>query len=106
MLTKNPKPLDIYILFKPRKVEERTKGGIYIPSSEQEKQSYGENIGEIIDMGLSCFGDWREKGLQLPQIGDTVMTSKYPGLKIFINDELHYLMGDHCVLAIVEKKGE
>ncbi len=106
MLTVNPKPLDIHILFKPKKVEEKTKAGIYLPPSEQEKQAYGENVGEILEIGGAAFKDWLEEGRELPEVGDIVLTSKYPGLKIFVNDELHYLINDHHVLAIVEKKNK
>lgn len=100
---KLPQAVSIHLVFKPFVVEEKTKSGIILPSDKLEKDQYAMNIGTIINKGKAAFADWMEEGKEVPGVGDTIYTSRYPGLKFEFEGEPYFLINDHHVLGIIEK---
>jgi chaperonin GroES len=84
------KPLGDRVLVKMEQEEEKTKGGLFIPETAQEKTQ----IASVI-----AVGDDEEEIKVKP--GDRVMFDKYAGttVKIDGNDHLILSMGD--VLAVI-----
>lgn len=78
------KALHLQILFKPIEPPQVSKGGIIMPEDKLKKEKYAENIGILVDMGAQAFYDWDEK--EKPKIGDTIKTTKYPGLECTEDD--------------------
>jgi chaperonin GroES len=85
------KPLGDRILVKMEQEEEKTKGGLFIPETAQEKTQ----VGQVVAVGTDDEEITVKKG-------DRVMYDKYAGttVKIDGNDHLILSMGD--VLAVVE----
>jgi chaperonin GroES len=82
-------PLGDRILIKTEKEEEKTKGGLYIPETAQEKTQTGTVV---------AIGDDEEIKVKA---GDKVMYDKYAGTMVKIDDEDHLILSASDVLATV-----
>lgn len=77
-------PLGLRVLVKPDAAEVKSKGGIWIPNSAQERPSKGT----VIQVGYD-----REKDKPLSVLpGQEVLFGKYSGQEITFEDELFILM--------------
>ena len=90
------RPVEYKVLIKPRKVEEKTEGGIFIPDSAKEKEEFAKAEGEIIAVGAIAFTDppW----LDCPKVGDFVIFDRYAGVEV----EEYRLINDKEILAVIE----
>ncbi len=85
------KPLGDRVLLKTEKEEEKTKGGLFIPETAQEKTQSG-----IVE----AVGD-DEEVIKVKK-GDHVMYDKYAGTSIKIDDEDYLIVKMDDIIAIVE----
>ena len=92
------KPLGDRILVKRVDQEEKTKGGIIIPDTAQEKPQEAEVVavgaGKVLENG-------QVRKLDL-KTGDRVLLSKYAGNEIKLNGVEHLILREEDVLAIVQ----
>lgn len=86
----NVKPLGERVLLKTEESEEKTKGGLYIPQTAQEKTQVGTVI---------AVGDDEEIKVKA---GDKVMYDKYAGTSIKIDDVEHLIVSNSDILAIID----
>ncbi len=97
----NIRPLGDRVLVKAVDEEtEQTRGGIIIPDSAKEKSQEAE----VIALGT---GKKDESGKPIPfevAVGDTVLTSKYGGTEVKIDNDTFNLLSENDILAIVGKK--
>jgi len=84
-------PLGERALLKAEREEEKTKGGLYIPETAQEKTQ----IGEVIAVGDTS-------DTVKVQAGQRVMHDKYAGTNITIDDVDHIIVKYEDIIAIVE----
>ena len=84
------KPLNDRVVAKPFGVEEKTKGGIYIPPTAQEKTQ------EAVIVAVGDSPDIKVK------VNDKVIHDKYSGTSIKINDDEHIILKAEDILAIIE----
>ena len=91
------KPLGDKILVKRLEAESKTKGGIVLPDSAQEKPKEGRiqavGPGKILDDG--------SRGKMTVKKGDRVLFSSYAGTEIKIDGEELLIMTEHEILAVV-----
>lgn len=96
--TRKLKPLNDKIIVQKASAEEKTEGGIYLPSSSQEKPVEGI----VLAVGP---GNANEKGerqaLQIKE-GDRVLYSKYSGTEIKQDGKELLIISEKDVLAIIE----
>ena len=85
----NVKPLGDRILIKTEKEEEKTKSGLYIPETAQEKTQTGEVV---------AIGD--DEDIKV-KAGDRVMYDKYAGTMVAIDNVDHLILSIGDVLAVV-----
>lgn len=85
------KPLGDRILVKMEREEEKTKGGLFIPETAQEKTQ----VGEVVAVGTDDDEITVKKG-------DRVMFDKYAGTTVKIGDDDHLILTMSDVLAVVE----
>lgn len=95
----NPKiqPLGDRVLVKSVEETEQIKGGIVIPDSAKEKPQEAE----VVALGT---GKKDDDGNVIPfevKIGDKVLTSKYGGTEVKIDDEEYKILNESDILAIV-----
>lgn len=101
-------PLGFKVLVRIQKIEEKTKGGIIIPTDTVEKESAASQIAEVIDFGQAAFtigtGDLPDEWNVKPLIGAKVILSKYAGITIEGKDKEEYrLINDKEILAILSE---
>jgi chaperonin GroES len=91
------KPLGDRVVIKPRKPEEKTAGGIYLPETANKDKPL---IGEVLAVGS---GKLMEDGKRAPmevKKGDEVIFSKYAGTEIKIDGQEYLIMREEDILAI------
>lgn len=92
------RPLQDRILVKRSEEESKTKGGIIIPTTAQEKPAQGV----VVAVGK---GKVLEDGTVRPlavKKGDTILFGKYSGTEVKIDGEEHIIMREEDVLGVLE----
>ena len=91
-------PLGDRILVKPTEQEEKTRGGIILPDTAQEKPSKGRIVavgkGKLLD-------DGKVKELEV-KVGDVILYGRYGGTEIKYKDEDLLILRESEVLAVVK----
>lgn len=85
------KPLGDRVLLKTEEGEEKTKGGLFIPQTAQEKTQEGVVV---------AVGDDEEIKVK---VKDRVMYDKYAGTMIKIDGEDHLVIGMSDIIAVIEE---
>jgi len=93
----NLKPLGDRVIVKPKAPEEKTKGGIILPDTAQEKPMEGE----IVAVGPGRIADDGKKINMELKAGDKILYGKYSGTEVKINDEEFLIMRESDVYAII-----
>lgn len=89
----NIKPLQDRVVIKMLEAEETTKGGIILSAASKEKPQ----IAEVV-----AVGPGKENVKMEVKIGDKVLTSKYSGTEVKIDDEEYTILKMEDILGIVE----
>lgn len=93
------KPLGDRVLVKRLNQEQKTKGGIIIPDTAQEKPQEAEVVavgnGRILEDGTV-------RKLELKS-GDRILFSKYAGNEIKLDGVEHLILREEEVLAVIQK---
>ena len=93
----NLKPLGDRVIVKPKAPEEKTKGGIILPDTAQEKPMEGE----IIAVGPGRVTDEGKKVNMELKTGDKVLYGKYSGTEVKIDDQEYLIMRETDIYAII-----
>ena len=94
----NIKPLCDRVVVKSVEAEEKTKNGIILTASAQEKPQ----IAEVVAVGPGAYDD---NGNLIPmevKVGDKVITSKYSGTEVKMDGTEYTIVKQSDILAIVE----
>ena len=92
-------PLGDRVLVKRLEPQQKTKGGIVLPDSAQEKPKEAE----VMAVGP---GKVNEKGERVPvyvKVGDKVVFTSYAGTEIKVDGEEYLIMREEDILAKLEK---
>jgi chaperonin GroES len=91
------KPLHDRLLLKPVTAETRTKGGLIIPDTAQEKPMQGK----VVAVGKGRrLEDGRLQPLDV-KVGDTVIYGKWSGTEVKIAGEDHVIMKEEDLFGVV-----
>ena len=90
-------PLADRVVLKQKEAEEKTKSGIILASSAQEKPE----LYEVIEVGPGGMVDGNEVFMSVSK-GQTVLVGKYSGTKVKIDEEELTIVKQGDILAIVE----
>lgn len=98
-------PLDVRVLVKPDKVEEKTKGGIILPDQHKDQQKWATVKGTLVAVGTNA---WIEasasNGFIPPKPGARVLFAKYGGVNLEGTDGDEYrIMNDEDIVAKLEE---
>lgn len=92
------RPLNDRVVVKRLDEEEKTAGGIYIPSNAKEKPIQGRVVavgkGRIKEDGARVTPDVKE--------GDTVLFGKYSGTEVKYRNEDYLILREDDILAILD----
>ena len=91
------KPLADRVVVKLVEAEEKTKTGIILTASAQEKPQ----IAEVVAVGPGGNVDGKEITMEV-KVGDKVITSKYSGTEVKCDGEEYIVVRQNDILAIVE----
>ncbi len=93
----NIQPLGDRIVIKMVETEETTKSGIVLPGSAKEKPQ----IAEVVAVGPGGVIDGKEVKMEL-SVGDKVITSKYAGTEIKLDNCEYTILRQSDVLAKIQ----
>ncbi len=91
------KPLADRVVLKMVEAEETTKSGIILTAAAKEKPQ----IAEVVEVGPGGNVDGNEIKM-LVKVGDKVVTNKYSGTEIKLDDTDYVIVRQSDILAIVE----
>ncbi len=91
------KPLADRVVVKLMEAEEKTKTGIILTASAQEKPQ----VAEVIAVGPGGTVDGKEVTMTV-KVGDKVITSKYAGTEVKCDGVEYNIVRQSDILAIVE----
>lgn len=92
------RPLGDRVLVEAVEQQEVMKGGIYLPDTAKEKPQEAK----VIEIGP---GKRDENGKLIPmdvKVGDFILTSKYGGTEIKLDDKEYKILSSSDILAVVE----
>ena len=90
-------PLADRVILKMVETEETTKGGIILTGAAKEKPT----VAEVISVGPGGVVDGKDVVMTV-KAGDKVITDKYAGTKVTLEDTEYVVVRQHDILAIVE----
>lgn len=91
------KPLADRVVIKMVEEEETTKGGLILSGSAKEKPQ----VAEVVAVGPGGNVDGKDVEM-IVKVGDKVLTSKYSGTEVKVDDEEYTVVRQSDILAIVE----
>ena len=91
------KPLGDRVLLQVADVEEQIKGGIVIPDSAKEKPQEAK----VVALGTGGTDDDGNKIKFDVKVGDLVLTNKYGGTDVTVDDEEYKIVKSEDILAVV-----
>ena len=93
----NIKPLADRVILKQFKAEEKTKSGLILAASAQEKPE----MFEVVEVGPGGMVDGNEVKMEV-KAGDKVIAGKYTGTSVKLEGEEYTIVRQSDILAIVE----
>jgi co-chaperonin GroES (HSP10) len=97
------KPVEYFCVVELDPIEEKTKGGIILPTQIQDKDELSAQEGTLIATSPHAFSyadDWPEGSV--PQVGMRVLFKRYDGALHKRDDRTYRLLNDKSIIAIVE----
>ena len=91
------KPLADRVVVKPVEAEEKTKSGLILTASAQEKPQFAE----VVAVGPGGVVDGNEVKMVV-KVGDKVVVAKYAGTEVKLDDKDYSIVRQSDILAIVE----
>jgi chaperonin GroES len=97
-LVPNFRPLGDRVLVKRVKEEEKTKGGIIIPETAQEKPQEGE----VVAVGPGARDEDGERIAMDVKAGDRILFGKWSGTEVKVDGEELLIMKESDILGVIE----
>ena len=94
------RPLHDRVVVRRVKEEEKTKGGIIIPETAQEKPQEGE----VIAVGPGARDEDGERIEMDVAVGDRILFGKWSGTEVKIDGEDLLIMKESDIMGVIEKK--
>ena len=91
------KPLAVRVILKQFKAEEKTKSGLILAASAQEKPE----MFEVVEVGPGGMVDGNEVKMTVAA-GDRVIVGKYSGTTVKVDGEEYSIVRQGDILAVVE----
>ena len=91
------KPLADRVVLKQLQAEEKTKSGLLLATSAQEKPE----MYEVVEVGPGGMVDGKEVAMTVKK-GQHVLVGKYSGTTVKVEDEEYSIVRQSDILAIVE----
>jgi chaperonin GroES len=96
----NFRPLQDRVVVKRVKEEEKSRGGIIIPDTAQEKPQEGE----VIAVGPGARDEDGERIAMDVKVGDRILFGKWSGTEVKIDGEELLIMKESDIMGVIEAK--
>ena len=98
-----PKPTGYHVLIVMPKVEEKTKGGVLLPSDAKNREDVASIIGKVVEIGPNAYPNTDQRFHSRPwcEEGDWVMLSKYAGHRFECSEVEMRIVNDDAIIAVV-----
>jgi co-chaperonin GroES (HSP10) len=98
-----PAPRGYHLLMVMPKVEETTKGGIYLPGDVKNREDVASIVGQVVKIGDTAYPNTDARFSSGPWCheGDWVMVSKYAGHRFEYDGVEMRILNDDAILAVV-----
>lgn len=104
---KLPKPTGYHLLVAMLDVNDKTKGGVFLPDELKSRESTASIIGYVIDSGPGAYADMAKfPDGPYCQEGDFVIFRSYSGTRFKVAGQEFRLINDDTVEAVVEDPSE
>ena len=90
-------PLGDRVVLKQLVAEETTKSGIVLPGQSKEKPQQAE----VVAVGPGGMVDGKEVKMEV-KVGDNVISSKYSGTEVKLDEEEFIVVKQNDILAVIE----
>ncbi len=94
------RPLHDRVVVRRVKEEEKTKGGIIIPDTAQEKPQEGE----VIAVGPGARDEDGERIEMDVKVGDRILFGKWSGTEVKLDGEELLIMKESDIMGVIEQK--
>ncbi len=94
------RPLHDRVLVKRVKEEEKTKGGIIIPETAQEKPQEGE----VVAVGPGARDEDGEYIKPDVKVGDRILFGKWSGTEVKVDGDELLIMKESDIMGVIEEK--
>jgi len=91
-------PLDDRAVLKIHPVDEKTTGGIVLPTEHRDQQNRAKLEAEVIALGEFCLSNCTIR----PKIGDIVLITRYAGVIYQVEGEEYRLVAPGDMLGIIK----
>lgn len=103
-----PKVLTWHVCVYLPAVQEKTKGGLYLPDQTRSEQEYLTNVGKIVALGPKAFQDpkLRIDGDEdsIPKIGDWIFIGQHSGIRFRTNTGHQFkVLSDSAIVAKIDR---
>jgi co-chaperonin GroES (HSP10) len=102
-------PVGYRLLIEPLRPQEKSVGGILLPSETQEAQGHLTYVGRVLAMGEDCYQHSKFNERTWCQVGDYVAHGRYSGQKMEVKKKdkpgeyvTYLLLNDDEILARVD----
>lgn len=97
----NVTPTGHHVLIELEQTEKKTPGGILIPEKTKDREQAGAQISRVLAVGPNA---WAEHVRPWAQVGDRVVTIRYPGAQYDHDgeDKRKRIINDDEIIGIVE----
>jgi chaperonin GroES len=97
-------PTEYQVLIVMAEKEEKTAGGILLPSAVQDKEQWGSTHARLLAVSPLAFSYTDRTDWSPPRVGDVVFVGKYPGEVVIGRDGREYrLCSDREIAGIIER---
>lgn len=93
----NIKPLADRVVIQLVEAEEKTKGGIFLTASAQEKPQ----VAKVVAVGPGKVNDDGSRTPVELKVGDKVIAAKYAGTEVKLDGEEYTIISEKDVLAVI-----
>jgi co-chaperonin GroES (HSP10) len=97
-------PTEYKVLILPTEIEEKTKGGIFLPDEHKDRAQFAQMEGTLIALAPLAFTYDKWEGIedQKPKVGDKVLFAKFAGFAHKGKDGKTYrVVNDRDVSAVI-----
>jgi chaperonin GroES len=94
-------PVGWVLIVRPDKVEEKTRGGLYVPQTALERQQAQAIIGTVLSIGDEAWNKFDDKSYR-PSVGDRVLFAKYGGQSLELDGDEVRILNDQDILGVVD----